>query len=191
MGQPKAWLPFGEELLLQRITRIVLAVCSPVVVVAAKGQALPPLPCDVMTVHDERPNSGPLAGLERGMKAMECDRYFLASCDVPLLTKDVIETICTGLMVPFDIAFPIADGRRHPLVGAYRRRLLPSITAALDGGERRMMSFLDQQMSKNIFSSFGNSLRNVNTPAEYAEVLKLAMSSPLIFASQFPTVSDS
>ena len=48
MGLPKAWLPFGDETMLQRVVRIVATVANPVVVVAAENQELPELPtaCD-------------------------------------------------------------------------------------------------------------------------------------------------
>ena len=38
MGRPKAWLPFGDELMLQRVVRILGEVVNPIVVVAAPGQ---------------------------------------------------------------------------------------------------------------------------------------------------------
>ena len=45
MGQPKAWLPFGPERMLQRVVRLVgRGGVGPIVVVAAPGQDLPPLP---------------------------------------------------------------------------------------------------------------------------------------------------
>ena len=44
MGRPKAWLPFGGELMLPRIVRILREVVEPVVVVAASDQEVPPLP---------------------------------------------------------------------------------------------------------------------------------------------------
>jgi molybdenum cofactor guanylyltransferase len=43
MGRPKAWLPFGSEFMLQRVVRILSDVVSPIAVVAAPGQDLPPL----------------------------------------------------------------------------------------------------------------------------------------------------
>ncbi|MGZ6054814.1 MAG: molybdenum cofactor guanylyltransferase, partial [Isosphaeraceae bacterium] len=43
MGQPKAWLPFGPERMLQRVVRLVSTVTGPIVVVAAPGQELPSL----------------------------------------------------------------------------------------------------------------------------------------------------
>ena len=42
MGRPKAWLPFGPELMLQRVVRLIGTVAQPIVVVAA-----PPLPAPV------------------------------------------------------------------------------------------------------------------------------------------------
>ena len=47
MGRAKAWLPFGSEVLLQRVVRLVGAVARPIVVVAAPGQQLPELPAGV------------------------------------------------------------------------------------------------------------------------------------------------
>ena len=50
MGRPKAWLPFGPELMLQRVVRLVGTVARPIVVVAAPGQDLPELPAGVSIV---------------------------------------------------------------------------------------------------------------------------------------------
>ncbi|HUR55514.1 MAG TPA: NTP transferase domain-containing protein, partial [Gemmataceae bacterium] len=50
MGRAKAWLPFGGETMLQRVVRVVGEVVSPVVVVAAAGQDVPPLPVGVRIV---------------------------------------------------------------------------------------------------------------------------------------------
>ena len=47
MGVPKATLPFGPETMLQRVVRLLGAVVSPIVVVAAREQSLPELPDDV------------------------------------------------------------------------------------------------------------------------------------------------
>src|SRR5437588_762021 len=43
MGQPKAWLPFGDELMLPRVVRLLGGAVRPRVVVAAPDQDLPPL----------------------------------------------------------------------------------------------------------------------------------------------------
>src|SRR5436309_2393107 len=70
MGLPKATLPFGPELMLQRVVRLLSAVVNPIVVVAAPGQELPALPSDVLVTRDEREARGPLEGLFAGLSAL-------------------------------------------------------------------------------------------------------------------------
>ena len=70
MGQPKAWLQFGPERLLQRVVRLVGSGIGdgPIVVVAAPGQDCPPLPPS----RDDRsrrglgPRAAPGAGRRTG-----------------------------------------------------------------------------------------------------------------------------
>lgn len=71
MGRPKALLPFGPELMLQRVVRILGEVVSPIVVVAAPDQDLPPLPAEILYARDEHPGRGPLEGLSAGMKVLQ------------------------------------------------------------------------------------------------------------------------
>src|SRR5437764_15154428 len=83
MGRPKAWLPFGAELMLPRVVRLLGEAVAPLVVVAAPGQDVPALPPDVTIVRDEEKGRGPLQGLAAGLRALEgrADAAFASSCD--------------------------------------------------------------------------------------------------------------
>src|SRR5205809_2559240 len=70
MGLAKATLPFGPELMLQRVVRLLGSVVQPIVVVAAPGQELPPLPHGLLIARDEREARGPLEGLFAGLSAI-------------------------------------------------------------------------------------------------------------------------
>src|SRR5437764_9686309 len=87
MGRPKAWLPFAGELMLPRVVRLLGEAVAPIIVVAAPGQDLPPLPSKVKIVRDEEKGRGPLQGLSAGLAALEgeADAAFASSCDVPFL----------------------------------------------------------------------------------------------------------
>src|SRR5262245_60341239 len=87
MGRPKAWLPFGGELMLPRVVRLLGEAVRPVVVVAAPGQDVPPLPPEIAVVRDEERGRGPLQGLAAGLDALtgQADAVYLSSCDVPFL----------------------------------------------------------------------------------------------------------
>ncbi|MBN9118251.1 MAG: NTP transferase domain-containing protein, partial [Planctomycetes bacterium] len=102
MGTPKAWLPFGDELMLPRVVRIVREAVGPVVVVAAPGQDVPPLPPDVRIVRDEVEGRGPLGGLAAGLAALEgtADTVYLSSCDVPLLKPEFVRCVVGALEAP-------------------------------------------------------------------------------------------
>ena len=87
MGTAKEWLPCGREYLLQRVVRIVASVVQPIVVAVRRGQALPPLPDDVLRAYDAIAGGGPLVGLAAGFDALadRCTAAFVTSCDQPLL----------------------------------------------------------------------------------------------------------
>src|SRR5438552_12785930 len=78
--------------MLQRVVRVLREVVDPVVVVAAPGQDVPPLPPDVEIVRDEIEGKGPLGGLAAGLAALEgkADAAYLSSCDVPFLAPEFI-----------------------------------------------------------------------------------------------------
>ena len=57
MGRAKAWLPFAGETMLARVVRLLSEVVRPIVVVAAPGQDVPPVPADVELVRDEEQGS--------------------------------------------------------------------------------------------------------------------------------------
>jgi len=119
MGRPKAWLPFGDEVLLQRVVRILVEAVDPVVVVAAPGQDVPPLPPGVAVVRDAIEGKGPLGGLAAGLAALEgkVDAAYLSACDVPFLTPAFVRRVVAGLEEPNPPApFPRREGgARGPL----------------------------------------------------------------------------
>ena len=73
MGGPKAWLPVGDETMLVRVVRLLGEVVSPLVLVAAPGQHLPPLDGDIEVVRDPITGRGPLVGILAGMKVPGMD----------------------------------------------------------------------------------------------------------------------
>src|SRR6188768_1820044 len=72
MGRDKATLPFGPELMLQRVVRLLGEVVElgRIVLVAAPGQELPELPVGVTVAHDLRQERGPLEGLAAGFRSL-------------------------------------------------------------------------------------------------------------------------
>jgi molybdopterin-guanine dinucleotide biosynthesis protein A len=180
MGRPKASLSFGPEVMLQRVVRILSEVVSPIVVVAAKRQDMPELPADVKIARDEYEALGPLAGLATGLAALanRVDAAYASSCDVPLLKAGFVSRVVSALE-DHDLAIP-RDGKfHHPLAAVYRMRLIPTIRELVDAGLLRPVFLLECARAREIdvaelriVDPELSSLRNINTPEEYAAALK-------------------
>lgn len=180
MGRPKVWLPFGPEVMLQRVVRILSDVVSPIVVVAAAGQDIPDLPATVEIVRDEHEALGPLAGLAAGLKALvgRAAAAYASSCDAPLLTAAFVDYVIAALG-DCDLAIPRDGKYHHPLAAVYASRLAMQVRALVDAQRLRPVYLLEQSRAREIDVSELRSvdpelrsLRNINTPADYAAALR-------------------
>ena len=180
MGVPKLSLPFGTETLLERVVRILGEVVSPIVVVAAPNQKLPPLPKEVLVARDEREERGPMEGLAVGLSAVpsEVQAAYVSSCDVPLLKPEFVRRMVTALE-HHDMAIPRDEKFHHPLAAVYRTRLVETIRALIAEDLMRPYYLLEKcdarvvevnelrEVDPNL-----DSLRNVNKPDEYQAALR-------------------
>ena len=179
MGVPKATLPFGDETMLQRVVRLLGAVVSPIVIVAAREQSLPELPAGVTVTRDEREAKGPLEGIRAGLSALPAsiDAAYITSCDVPLLVPAFVERMA-GLMGDHDIAVMEIDGFPHPLSAIYRRTALPHAEKLLAADRLRPVFLFDAVRTRRVKPEEMTSvdpelktLRNLNTPEDYRAAL--------------------
>ena len=172
MGRSKASLMLGGESLLRRAVRTLLEVASPVVVVAADGQALPALPPEVEIITDELRSEGPLPALILGLRTLSgrADAAFAMACDLPFLDGETIGIILKSLEL-VEVAAPSADGFDHPLAAAYRLSVLPKLLAMQAAGERKLQRLLGTVEAVRVAVEPGV-LRNLNTPADYAAALR-------------------
>lgn len=182
MGLPKATLPFGPELMLQRVVRLLSSVVQPIVVVAAPAQELPPLPSGVLIARDEREARGPLEGLSAGLAAIapHSDVAYATSCDVPLLQPAFVQAMIDSLG-DADIAVPVEEEFAHPLAAVYCTSVLPYIQRLLAGNQLRPAFLFDCVRTRRIsidelrsFDAQLTTLSNLNRPEDYLAALREA-----------------
>ena len=180
MGRPKATLPFGPEVLLQRVVRLIGQTASPIVVVAAPDQELPELPASVVIARDPVSGRGPLQGIAAGLAALppSVDFAYATATDVPFLAPAWIERL-SQLIGDHDLAIPRADGYHHPLAALYRRAtVLPAVEALLRADRLRPFFLLEMVRSRAVevaelidIDPDLQTLRNLNTPEDYRRAL--------------------
>ncbi len=180
MGRPKAWLPFGGELMLPRVVRLLAEVVAPVVVVAAPDQEVPPLPSGVAVVRDSEQGRGPLQGLAAGLAALagRAEAAYLSSCDVPFLRPAFVRLL-VELLGSHHICVPRAEGHYHPLATVYRLSVVNVVEQLLAEGRLRPF-FLFEAVPTRVVEPAEladvdpalESLRNLNTPEDYEAALR-------------------
>jgi molybdopterin-guanine dinucleotide biosynthesis protein A len=180
MKADKAWLPFGEEYLLQRVVRVVKEIAEPVVVAASQRQLLPPLPGSVAVARDVYRDAGPLAGLSAGLAALEdsCDTTLVVACDHPLITPDFLANLIRSLRNDDAALVPTRGDRHYALLAAYRVWVRRYVDANLKARRYRLIDFLNECNATmiNIADLCDDALdtgvfMNVNEPATYERAL--------------------
>lgn len=182
MGLPKATLPFGPELMIERVIRLLGEVVDPIVVVAAPNQQLPDLPEHVIVQRDEHEDRGPLEGLYAGLCAIEphAEAAYATSCDVPLLVPGFVQRLI-NVMEENDIVVPVEENFHHPLAAVYRCCVLPKIRSLLDADRMRPVFLFDLVETSRVpiddlraVDSQLLTLANLNRPQDYLDALSNA-----------------
>jgi molybdenum cofactor guanylyltransferase len=186
MGRPKAWLDFGGEPLLVRVVRRLAGAADPIVVVAAPGQDLPPLPPAVEILRDPVEDEGPLVGLGAGLAALasRAAYAFVSAVDAPFLAPELVRRLRT-LCADAD-ACVVRDGDHlQALAAVFATGLHPTVEALVAAGERRALAVFER--ARTVIVERGElladpavaaadpelwSFRNLNTPADYAAALR-------------------
>jgi molybdopterin-guanine dinucleotide biosynthesis protein A len=164
-GGDKALAAVAGTPMLARVVRGLGAVTDDVVVNCRPGQraaferALAPVDVTVRFAIDDRPDDGPLVGLDTALDAVSTPRVLVAACDIPFLDPEFLDAILAtldtdasapdaavsvdGASAP-DAAVPVDDaGFRTPTCAAYRTdALASSVTDALAAGSRRLRDAL-------------------------------------------------
>lgn len=173
-GTDKAAALLRGRPLAQWVAQALAAACDALVVVHARGQALPALDVavPVRCVEDRWEARGPLAALVTAFPLVETPLCVVASTDVPLLAPGVVRLLAARVAA-HDGAVPLVDGHRQPLVACYRPAICAgpfeahlaashgSVLGALDGLDIVEVAEPELRAIDPALRSF----RNANTPA--------------------------
>ena len=130
----------------------------------------------IIIIPDRIPDFGPLGGLEASLRFCTSEYIFVTACDQPLMEQRFAERLLSWLPDSFDAAVPVSrDGRIHPLSALYRTEILRNaVDAQIAEGDHRVRKLLERMRTMYVPADAvpggARSLRNVNTPEEYAEL---------------------
>ncbi|MBJ7880411.1 molybdenum cofactor guanylyltransferase [Gelidibacter salicanalis] len=149
--------------------------------------ALKPLAKDILIVSDHPqydtlgykrikdilPEAGPLAGLYSGLSASKTELNVVLSCDVPLITSELLRALLLSYNKENDAVVCKVNDKLMPLVAIYTKKCEVMCLELLQQDERRMMQLIKklnqvQFLSLNEFEA--NQVKNINSPTELKQI---------------------
>lgn len=138
-----------------------------------------------VSICDEYPGCGPMGGIHAGLKRCRSDYMMVAACDMPFVKMELYHLLENELEkaqqeseAVYAGAVPVADGRVHPLAAVYKKELAGCLKEQIERKEYRIRSIFDRQNILYVDVSYRADIKrmlsNVNTAAEYEEILSPA-----------------
>jgi len=169
-GANKALLRIGGRRIVERAASTLCNVFQEVLLITNSPEDFQFLGLPML--RDLIPGRGSLGGLYTGLRACKAAYGFLAGCDMPFLSADVIRYML-DMVKGFDVVLPRVSGGLEPLHAVYSRECLPHIEEALQHKDLKILNFLNKvrvrEVSEKDLSTFDPELRfimNVNTPQD-------------------------
>lgn len=134
----------------------------------------------VRTIHDLRPQRGPLTGIEAALTDCPADRFCcVIAADYPLLRPGTIERLIrVALDSDADVVVPRVGDRLHPLAAMWSPRVLPAVTERLDSDMLRVTDLVEHldasSVSAQMLGCDPIEFSNVNDQADLADARRRA-----------------
>jgi molybdopterin-guanine dinucleotide biosynthesis protein A len=174
MGVNKAFLTVNGQRIIDRTAEMFDALFRQVILVT--NSPLEYASLDLEIAVDLLPANSPLVGIFTGLCYSSHPYAFIAGCDMPLISRPVIEhlvSLCPG----HDVIIPRLDDGYHPLHAVYSRRLIKPMGELIRGGKLKITEVFSHARLREVSAAelrpLDRELRsflNLNTPDDLRKV---------------------
>ena len=182
MGQDKGLVLLAGKPLIEHILERVAGLGDQLLLVTNQPENYAYL--GLQMASDPVPGAGALPGLHTALQAAKGDHILLVACDMPFIQRLLLEKLL-ALRFEADLIVPFWENNYQTTLAVYARRpFLVAVSAALQRGQKRLISFYDDitvlkidEEAITAVDPAGISFFNINTPAELAEATLKMMGS--------------
>lgn len=116
-------------------------------------------------IDDIIKEAGPVAGLYAGLKHSKTDDNLVLSCDVPMISTEVLGQLLKPEFYSYEVVQIQSKGKTMPLIARYKKDCLTTCYNLLMQGERRLRLAVSQFNTKSVLIDEKHSdvVKNVNT----------------------------
>ena len=180
LGFDKQELMFGGKTFLETIVSAIQPVVRRILLVGNVNADRHRLPDSVSITQDQRLGKGPLEGIRVGLEDLssDCEYAFVSSCDVPLLTGDLVEFLFARIG-DADAIVPTKGPRQYGMTAIYRTQLHAAVDQRIQQHKLRVCNLAEGFQVTNIDAEELrvvdpelDTLTNINSAEDYFRLLK-------------------
>ncbi len=171
MGQEKGLIQLNGKPFIEHILLAIQPLVTEVIVVSSNS--------DYDTYVDRRVEdiileAGPIAGIHAGLVHSKTENNIIVSCDVPLITTQLLTTLIRHKEEDVDVVQFEAMGETIPLIALYKKRCIYACREALDKSQRSLRKLITTLKVKTIKVTEKElfSVANINTKEDLKTVEK-------------------
>lgn len=144
MGQDKALLDFLGKPLIERVIQRVRRLGDELLITTNKPEDYREF--NLPLYRDVLPGNGALGGLYTALHAARYAIVIVVACDMPFANVDILKAgVRTMISGDADVVIPKTINGFEPFHAVYRRETcLPAVRAAIDRGEKRLISWFSE-----------------------------------------------
>ncbi|MCF6307800.1 MAG: molybdenum cofactor guanylyltransferase [Flavobacteriaceae bacterium] len=170
MGTDKGFVSYKNKPFVQHIIDVIRPLVNEIIIISNNSNY------DIFGLirfEDLITNTGPLAGIYTGLHHSKTEYNLVISCDVPLISSEVIEKLIEQISDDVDVVQLQSNGREMPLIAIYKKQCEHLIKRKLNIGERRVREVLKQCKVKTVIleKELEVFTTNINTPTDLKNVL--------------------
>lgn len=178
MGTNKSFLKIGNQTIIERIVDLMRSIFLEVIIITNSPDEYKFL--NIPLYEDIYKWKGPLAGIHSALTHTKTEKIFVLSCDVPLMTKEMIQYI-VDYKSDKPVIFCEAAGYHQPLVGIYSKKIIKEIEYFISNNDfndksfHKFLSSIETEIIRPQSLSFYKDeiFYNVNNMNDYNELLQL------------------
>ncbi|KAB2954573.1 molybdenum cofactor guanylyltransferase [Heliorestis acidaminivorans] len=179
MGMNKAFLPFGQKVLIEHIMEELAQVTQEIIIVTNEPALYKDIEATI--TPDLLPYKNPLCGIHAGLTVSSNHYNFIVACDMPFIQKTSIDELL-HLSEGYDVIVPKIGTYLQPLYAVYSKNCIHAIEVTLHKGVGKITDFYNlvkvryiEEDVLNHWESLDQLFFNVNTPEDYVKAKEKAI----------------
>lgn len=125
--------------------------------------------------------AGPLAGLHAALHYARYDNVACVPCDTPFLPDDLLPRLLAATSTDADeAAVAVADGKRQPAIGLYRKSVLPGLDAYLHSGGRKATDWQNTLRLREVVFDNADAFTNINSRDDLTRANRVTSRNPCV-----------